>query len=221
MSDVARPGRPPVSQGTLARAARAVAAPVFSGIIGAVVFLIMVQGSFRRGHTDLDFNHVLGTVITGEAPEIGSTDQALGVIGDSVGPTGLYATLAAGIVLMILHGQVITRLVRRHWLIQAIPLGLLTFLALGLVYAPVADARLDTPIGTFGVDAGGMTPLVLLVSALGFAVIASRVHSLMARPEFWEEHHEDLERPLEEVAGIEEGSLELSEEGPEEGGVRP
>lgn len=192
------------SRGMTARVAREVVAPVVAGVLGAVVFLVMVQGAFRRGHTDLDFNHVLGTIIQGEASEVGSTNQALGVIGDTAGPTGLYATIISGIVLVAIHGLIVTRLVRYHWLVGALALWALTFLALGLVYAPVADARLDSPIGTLGADAGAMTPIVLLISALGFAVIGARVQSLMVRPDFWQAHSGEFERQLEEVAGINE-----------------
>ena len=38
-------------------------------IVASVVFLIMIQGSFNQGYTDLDFNHVLGTRIRGSAEE--------------------------------------------------------------------------------------------------------------------------------------------------------
>ena len=104
--------------GWLTRAARMVAAPVISGSVGAIVFLVMIQGSFRKGYTDLDFNHVLGTLISGETAESGGTNEALGVVGDRVGPTGLLATVLGGIVLMAIHELVITRVVRRHWLIR-------------------------------------------------------------------------------------------------------
>lgn len=211
--------------GPLPRIGRAVAAIVVSGVVGAVVFLVMVQGAFRQGHTRLDFNHVLGTVIQGEAEEVGSTQEALGIIGDTAGPTGLNATLLAGIVLMVVHGLVITPLVRRHWLVRAVPLWILTVLALGLVYAPVADARLDTPIGTFGADNGDMTPVVLILSALGFAITAARCHDLMIRPWFWRSRGESIEEALADMPGVgppgAPGSLELAEERREDGGVRP
>lgn len=217
-----REGPDAVPGGPLPRLWRAVAAPVVSGAVAAVVFLIMVQGSFRKGHTSLDFNHVLGTLIEGEAQEVGSTQEALGVIGDSAGPTGFSATIVAGIVLMVIHSLVITRLVRRHWLIQAVPLWLLTVAALGLVYAPYADSQLDTPIGTFGADAGGMTPLVLILSALGFAVTGARCHDLMSRTGFWVSRQESVEQALADLPGVgDPGSLELAEERREDGGVRP
>jgi len=189
--------------GGLARAARVVVAPVISGAVGAVVFLIMIQGSFREGRTTLDFNHVLGTMIAGETQEVGSTDSALGVIGDSVGPTGLWATIFSGIALMVVHEVAVTRVVRRHWLIQAVPLWVITSLAVGVLFTSLADARFDTPIGFFGVDAGGLTPLVIVLSSLGFAVIGARAHDLATTAAWWEKRPDPLaEANLEDVAGL-------------------
>ena len=48
---------------------RVVVGVVLGAIVGTVVFLIMIQGSFHQGYTDLDFNHVLGTMIKGSAEE--------------------------------------------------------------------------------------------------------------------------------------------------------
>jgi hypothetical protein len=190
-------------EGTLGRMARAVVAPIVSGAVGAIVFLIMIQGSFRREHTTLDFNHVLGTMVAGETEEIGQTDEALGVVGDSVGPTGLWTTIACSIALMMIHELVITRLVRRRWLIQAIPLAALTILAVGVLFTSLADARFDTPIGLFGVDAGGRTPLVIVLCSIGFAVVGARAHDLATHAWWWEKRPDPLaEGRLEEVAGM-------------------
>jgi hypothetical protein len=215
---------PPEARRHLAAAGRFLAAAVIGGIVGGIVFLIMVQGAFRRGYTDLDFNHVLGTLVEGTASETTSTDEALGIIGDTVGKSGLYATCIAAVALMILHGLVITRLVRRHWLVQALPLAVVTFLVVGLLYCGLADSRLDTPTGLFGADAGGMTPLVLGLSSLGFAVVASRCYSLIEDAGWWVPKHESIETALEAVPDVDDSpapSLELAEEGPEQRRVRP
>lgn len=189
--------------GWLARAARMVAAPVISGSVGAIVFLVMIQGSFRKDHTTLDFNHVLGTLISGETAEAGGTTEALGVVGDRVGPTGLLATVLGGIALMVIHELVITRLVRRHWLVQAIPLWVLTVIAVGVVFPAAADARFDTPTGLLGTDAGSLGPLVILLSSAGFALVGARIHALAAGARWWQPHHEGIGgTSLEQAAGL-------------------
>lgn len=189
--------------GGMARLARVLVAPVVSGAVGALVFLIMIQGSFRKGHTTLDFNHVLGTLVAGETEEIGRTNEALGIVGDSAGPTGFWVTLLGAIVLMAVHEAVVTRLVRRGWLVRAVPLAVLTSLAVGVLFTLVADARFDTPIGFFGSDAGGLTPLVIVLCSVGFAVVASRAHELATTATWWEPRPDPMaDADLETVAGI-------------------
>jgi hypothetical protein len=213
----------PAARRLLSAAGRFVAGAVVSGVVAGAIFLIMVQGSFRRGYTDLDFNHVMGTVVEGAAQETTSTEEALGVIGDTVGETGLTVTLALAVALMAVHGLVIVRLVRRHWLAQALPLAALTFLLVGLVFCGLADARLDTPTGLFGVDAGGMTPLVLGLSSLGFGVVGARCYGLIDDVRWWAPKQEGLETALDTVAELETtpASLELAEEGPEQRRMGP
>jgi hypothetical protein len=198
--------------------AREALATALSAVVAALLFLIMVQGSFRQGYTDLDFNHVLGTLVKGTAEEETGTTDAFGVIGDTAGPTGLYATLGAAAVLMAFHGLVLRRLVKRGWPIQGLALGVLTFLVVGFGFGGVAEARLDTPTGLFGVDAGGLTPLVLGIPSLVFGLVGVRCYELVANAAWWEERETDLVAAIESVAELEEPdeSLELPEEGPEE-----
>jgi hypothetical protein len=186
-------------------------------LLAAVTLLIMIQGCFRQGLTDLDFNHVLGRLIKGTAEEESGTSQAFGVIGDSAGPTGLYATLVGAGVLMLFHALVIHRFVRRHWVVQGLVLGAVTALVIGLVFCGVADARLDTPTGLFGVDAGGLTPFIIVCCSLGFGLVGARVYSLAVDARWWEVREEDAAAVIEAVAELEpgQGSLELAEEGPE------
>jgi hypothetical protein len=193
-----------------------------SALAGALVFLIMIQGSFHRGYTDLDFNHVLGTLIKGTAEE-STTSEAFGVVGDTAGPTGLYATLVGAGVLMLIHALVIHPLVKRRWLVQGLVLGALTALVVGLGFCGIADARLDTPTGLFGADAGGMTPLIIVCSSLGFGLAGGRCYGLIAADSWWEVRQEDVAATIESVAGLEPSgaSLELTEQGPEHGRVGP
>jgi hypothetical protein len=216
--DLASPDRDLAS---LARSTgRFVVAVVVSAAVATVIFLIMVQGSFRKGYTDLDFNHVVGTVVKGTASEAATAHGALGVVGDTAGPSGLYSAFVGAAVLLALYGLV-THVVHRHWVVQGLGLGVVTFLVLGLVFAPIADARLDTPTGLFGVDAGGFTVVVLGVSALGFGLVAARCYDLIQSAHWWRPTEATLEEVLEAVGEVEvERSLELPEERPEQGGMR-
>lgn len=195
--------RAPDGGGMIGRVTRAVVAPVISGSVAAIVFLVMIQGSFHKGYTTLDFNHVLGTLIEGGAREVGSTTDALGVVGDSVGPTGLRATILLGIALMVVHELAIAPYLRRHWLIQAIPLAVLTNVAVGFVFCGLASARFDTPTGLFGVDAGGATPMVIVLCSIGFALMGARIHELARHAAWWKARPDPLaDTDLEHVAGL-------------------
>lgn len=198
--------------------ARGVAGVVIGGVVTAAVFLICVQGSFHEGITDFDFSHVLGTAIEGTATEQTGA-QALGVIGDSAGPTALWTTIACGIVLLAFHGLVIVRLVRRGWVVQGLVLALVLFLAIGLIFVPCVDARLDTPIGPWGADQGGWTPVVFAGSSVIAALVGARCYDLAERASWWRPEPVAVDEQLAELTGVDE-SLELPEEGSEEGLIR-
>jgi len=199
--------------------ARAVAGVLIGGVVTAIVFLICVQGSFRQGITDFDYAHVLGTAIEGTATEQ-SGAEALGVIGDSAGPTALWTTIIAGIVLLAFHALVVARLVHRHWVIKGVALGIVAFLAIGVIYIPYVDVQLDTPVGAWGADQGGMTPLVFLGSSLIACIVGARCYDLAERASWWEEEKVAVDEQLAELTGVDE-SFELPEQGPEQGAIRP
>jgi hypothetical protein len=199
--------------------ARAAAGVLIGGPITAVVFLICVQGSFHEGITDFDFSHVLGTAIEGTASEQTGA-EALAVVGDSVGPTALWITLACGVLLLAVHALVIVPLVRRTWVIQGLALAVVLFLAIGLVYVPFVDARLDTPIGPWGSDQGAWTPVVFAGSSVISALIGARIYDLARRASWWETQKVEVEDALAELSAV-DPSLELPEQGAEERAVRP
>ena len=182
--------------------ARSVAGVLIGGVVTAIVFLICVQGSFRQGITDFDYAHVLGTAIEGTATEE-SGAEALGVIGDSAGPTALWTTIIAGIVLFAFHALVVARLLRRrHWVVKGAALGIVGFLAIGVIYIPYVDAQLDTPVGAWGVDQGGMTPLVFLGSSLIACIVGARCYDLAERASWWEEEKVAVDEQLAEITGL-------------------
>jgi len=199
--------------------ARGVAGVLIGGVVTAIVFLICVQGSFHEGITDFDFAHVLGTAVEGTATEETGA-EALGVIGDSAGPTALWITVVSGIVLLAFHALVIVRLVRRHWVVQGVALAVVLFLAIGLIYIPYADARLDTPMGPWGADQGGWTPIVFAGSSLIAALVGARCYDLAERASWWEAEKLAVDEQLAELTGVDE-SLELPEQDAERGVIRP
>ncbi len=188
------------------RAIHTLAAILVSAVAAAVVFLIMIQGAFRQGFTELDYNDVLRSLVES------STEEDAGEL------TGFYATVVAALVLVVFHGLVVTRLVRRGWLVQGLALGAVAALVVGLVFCGYADSRLEAPIGLFGVNAGGIAPVAIVLSSLGFGLVASRCYRLMTSAGWWEVHEVDEAAAIESVAELEpaEGSLELAEEGPED-----
>ena len=200
--------------------ARGVAGVLIGGIITALTFLIMVQGSFRQGIMDFDWGHVLGTSIHGSAEET-TGGQALDVIGDTAGPDALYATLIAGVVLLAFHALVVVRFVRKPWPVQGLVLGVVAFLAIGFIYMPYVDANLDTPIGLWGSDQGSWTPVVLGLSALGACQLGARVYDLASRPSWWQSQEITIDETLESLTGVDTASLELPEKGAEKSSMRP
>jgi hypothetical protein len=198
---------------------RFVVGVVVAAVAGTATFLIMVQGSFHQGYTDLDFNHTLGTAVKGTTLRETQAREALGLVGDSAGPIGLYAGLIGAAVLLAVYGLVIRR-VHRHWVLTGLGLGLVTFLVIGLVYAPIADARQDEfPVGLFGVDAGGFTAVVLGLSALGFGLVAARCFDLITSAHWWEPAEAEDDEVAAATGVDEHGSFELPEQGPEQGGM--
>jgi hypothetical protein len=199
--------------------ARRIGGVLIGGVVTAIVFLICVEGSFHEGFTDFDFAHVLGTAIEGTATEE-TQSEALGVIGDSAGPTALWATVVAGIVMLAVHALVVVPLVRRRWELQGLALAVVMFLAIGLIYVPYVDSRLDTPIGPWGSDQGGWTPFVFAGASVISSLIGARCYDLARSAGWWRPEGVVVDQQLTELTGIEQ-SLELPEEGREERAMRP
>lgn len=208
--------------GVGARVARTACAIVVGGMVAAICFLIVIHEAERRGYTALDFNHTLGNVIEGRQSEDATTRAALGVIGDSAAPTGLVATLVLGVVAMAVFALAVVPLVRRGgWIVQGVVLGAVVFLALGLIYPPLASRHLIESLGPFGASFGTGTVVAFALSSLTFGIAGARCYSLMVGAAWWTPRGEVLEEALEEIEmGQPAPSLELPEQRGEEGGVR-
>src|SRR5699024_6696731 len=122
----------------LSAAGRWVTASVAGGALGAIAFLIAVGEARDRGYTEIAFNHSLGVMIGGRATEA-STDQALGVAGDTAGPTGFLWFVVICVAFMALYAVTIHRYLRIHWALRGVVLGLAAWLAVSLVYFPLLD----------------------------------------------------------------------------------
>lgn len=206
---------------------RRVAAVVTAGVVGALAWLIVVQEAGKRGYTDLDVNHALGEVWRGPVDTGRVREQeALGVVGDPVAPTGLRVAVVSGVALALVYALVAPRLPLRRLWARGLPLALLVFLLCAFVYAPLVESRGVAQAGPIGLDAGAGTPLVFAAGALVFGIVAARVHDLMAGTRWWEPTTEDSAAAslAAVVTAAEErasGSLELAEQGTEEGRKGP
>jgi hypothetical protein len=176
------------------------------GVLGAAFWLVVVQEGRNLNHTDLDFVRAMALIF-----EADGTDRR------STGSAGLYLTLGAGVLLVLLHALLLPRVPRlraRCWWIQSIPVGLVAYVLWGVLVSPSRDA------GAFGLDAGGVSSsIVFLVGAAAFAIVAIRCYSLIASAGWWEDKEQDITRSLDEIEGRRR-SLELAEQGPEQGRVR-
>ncbi len=182
-----------------ARATREITAVVVGGLVAGTCFLIVIQDANRRGHTDLDFNHTLGTIVEGHQATDQTTRAALGVVGDSAAPTGLVATLLLSIALLAIYALAVVPLVRRGWIVRGLVLGGVALLAVGLAYPPLADDYLEESLGAFGTGYGTGTTIAMILASLAFGIAGSRCHSLVASAGWWTPRGEEFEEALENV----------------------
>lgn len=186
--------------------------------LGAVVFLIVSQEGQVKGYTDLDFAR-------GLALSVGAD----GINRQEVGSTGLYATIALAVALVALYALIVPRILRRSWWQQAVPFAVVVFLLWGLVFSPVR------PSGILALEAGGVSSaMVGLVGAIAFALVTVRAYTLITAASWWADKEDTFAADLDAITrrGVGRGgqarnpdsgpeSLELPEEGREEGRVRP
>ena len=180
---------------------------VVGGMLGAAFWLVVVQEGRSLDQTDLDFVRAMALIFEAEG-----TDRR------ATGSAGLYLTLGTGVLLVLLHALVVPRVARlrgRRWWIQAIPVGIAAYVLWGALVSPSRDA------GAFGLDAGGVSSaIVFLVGAAAFAIVAVRCYTLIASAAWWEDKEQDITRSLDEIESRSR-SLELAEQRPEQGRVRP
>jgi len=186
-------------------AVRQVVGVAAAGVLGAATWLIVVQEGRNWDLTDLDFVRAMAFVFDAEG-----TDRR------ATGSAGLYLTLCAGVLLTLLHALIVPRLPRfrgRSWWRQAVPLAAASFLLWGAILSPTR------PSGFFGLNAGGLTSaLTFLAGAAAFAIVAVRCYTLITTATWWEDKEQDISRSLDQIEAR-RSSLELPEQGPEQGRV--
>ena len=187
-------------------AVRHVVGVVAGGVLGAAFWLVVVQEGRNLNLTDLDFVRAMALIFEAEG-----TDRR------ATGSAGLYLTLGAGVLLTLLHALVVPRLARSRgvsWWRQAVPLGVVSYLLWGAVMSPTR------PSGFFGLNAGGITSaLTFLAGAAAFAIVAVRCYTLVTSDLWWEDKEQDISHSLDQIEARPR-SLELPEQGPEQGRVR-
>jgi len=214
--DITRPaGGGPVE--ALAAAGRWITAVALGGGLGAVVFLIVAGEANDRGYTEITFNHTLGEMIGGEATRA-RTDQALGVTGDTAGPTGFLWFLVICCALMVVYSLTAHRYLRLHWALKGLVLGVVAWLLVSLVFMPLADREVGDAysVTVFGAGAGGATPWVFLVASLAFGVMAARAFSLVVGARWWEVKEIEQASAFRGIEGMED----LEPEGPHDARAR-
>jgi len=208
----------PPPRGAYAVAARAlttlrhVGGVLVGGLLGGILWLVIMQEGPERGWSEHDYNQMIGQLLVDRS---GDVEHA-----------GLWATLVAGVALATVYAVAFDRLSRRLGAIGAsLAFAVVPLLLWGLALSPLTTAYVDTvpgvprrtiPGGPFGLD-GGTGALVLgVIASIAFGLVAGRVYRLMQAAEWWRSRgarHEMAEEVLSELAG---GSLELPEEMREE-----
>jgi hypothetical protein len=187
--------------GAVVTCTRYVVAVVVSGLLSGLTWLILMQEGERKGLMDHNFNQAMGELLPG---------------GGDTARLGLRWTMIFALILAVLYALVEPVLSRADWR-RGTWWALVPFLLWGLVLAPLAGSRLtDDPGGVFGIDGGAGSILVGAGSALLSTLVLVRCYSLMRRASWWRPRRigERREETIEALTAP--GSLELSEEGPEE-----
>jgi hypothetical protein len=182
---------------------RAIVGVALGGALAGAAFLIVANQAQMRGYTTLRFSHALGIMAGGETQESSGRRGALGVVGDTAGPRGLYVALVSALAIVTLYALVGERRCRgRRWPVGGAMLALATFLLVSLVYGPAVNARVpasEAAAGPFCTGAGHGTPLWVALSSLAFGLVAARVYGLVRTRRWWEDKREGLGERLETV----------------------
>lgn len=232
----ALPGPPPIDAAypALVSAARAVTAVLLSAAVGTGFWLFAMQEGqagriFNHRWTQHDFPDGLGRAL-------GATEPAR---------TGLLATFVLMIGVVLVFALIERWLPLRDWR-KGIVFAPLIFLAWGLVFCPLVDARqllegddfVYRPNGLFGLECGNATIVSALVASLATGLVIARVIGLGRSSAWWRPRVAPTATVVDRGSGrllevpVPDGPtpqtahrssdalLELAEQGGEEGGKR-
>jgi hypothetical protein len=200
-----------VTRGAALSALRHLCAMITAGVVGGVVWLVVMQEGPERDWSDHDFNQIMGQLVVGRE--------------DDVARAGFLVTMPAAIVLAALYALIEGR-TGRSGLRLPLVFSLAPFLLWGLVLSPGVTAYKDTaldvarqeiPGGFFGTESGVVAVILAAVASVLFGLAASRVYRLMRTPEWWRSRGDTHSVGTLDAIIAPKGSLELSEQRPEEG----
>lgn len=194
-------------------AGRYAAAVVTAGVIGALVWMFVLQ----EGHT----GRIFGVTWTQhDFPDgLGLTFGA-----EDTARAGLFLTLGLGVIVAAVFALVERRL-PGSGLVKGLSLAPLLFLAWGLVFTPLVDSRqvkveaefVFLPTGFFGVDAGGRTIISGVLASVLTGIVIARIISLLREASWWQDHPSTDHGFGADTPAV---LLELAEERAEQGGER-
>lgn len=203
----------------LTSAGRYAAAIICAGTTAAMAWLFILQ----EGHTGSIFGArwTQHDFPNGLANAFGAHDTLR---------VGLYLTLGLGVIVAVVFALIERRLPGRG-LVKGLWFAALLFLAWGLLFTPLVNARqvqpkveyVYLPTGLFGFDAGDRTIISGIVGSVIAGLVVARIIPLMRDESWWQAHPEEAVQAEAKEVLLEDALsplFELPEERTEQGGER-
>lgn len=174
------------------RGIREVIAIGLGAFVAAILWLVLVEGVLPGPETT-EFNHPLGEMIRGVPDDEATSDSALGVVGDPVGPTGLWATVGIFAALLVIQRVVFEPFMKaRNLFVRPIPLAVLAYVLWGVLFTTLADDRVGLGAGLFGVDDGAATVITYAIASYLCALGGTRIIELVRTVAWWTPRGQDM-----------------------------
>ncbi|MEZ5079494.1 MAG: hypothetical protein R2878_02300 [Thermoleophilia bacterium] len=178
---------PDVTHEHVRTATRHAFAVVGAGVLGAIVWEIIVQEAFKMGHSVQNVNDGIGQFFA--TPE------------DEIRRMGLWATLTLGIVVALVHA-VGRRFVNLRWWQHGAITAAGLYLVWAFVFSPLVDGSAEgIPGGIGAADTSLGTHLSILVAAVATGMMITRAYDLMRTSVWYEVKHYDIRESVDAVFG--------------------